>query len=567
MLRQLVLILYLGFAISFPDGNIPNKNAEQPIITTPLGQIQGTIIASRLGKQIYSFRGIRYAKAPVNELRFQPPVAVEKWDGVLNATLDGPLCPQPTDQPISEDCLFVNVYSPKIPKGSEKPSQPVLVYIHGAGYKTNGGASNWVGPHYLLDQEIVLVTFNYRIGTLGFLSTGDKEAPGNVGLKDQVLLLKWVRDNIASFGGDPNCVTIMGYDFGAVAVTLHLVSPQSQTLFHKAIAMSGSSLGNWPVPHNQMDLAKKQAKLLGCPEDTSANIVKCLRGKTYSEISDTYPQFKEFFQEPFAPWLPVIEGEFGQERFLTGHPIQLVQNGQFAKVPFLTGVTTEEHACKAFCVLNNDTLRNELNNNFETIAPIALIYERGTDNSKIISKSLKSFYFSDKPIEKTSVAPTVQIFSDGITGFSVNRAAKLISEKNNQSVYYYKFNYAGRNSHFYTPQSNKTEPFGVVHNDDLMYLFYIEKLFPFFKDTTPNDAEMVQKMTTLWANFVKTGNPIPAPTEKLDNVKWEPFTTKTQKYMDIANKLVLNEKLNEKRYAEWEKLFPLAQYGKNKASG
>lgn len=124
------------------------------------------------------------------------------------------------------------------------------------------------------------------------MSTGDKEAPGNVGLKDQVLLLKWVRDNIASFGGDPNCVTIMGYDFGAAAVTLHLVSPQSQTLFHKAIAMSGSSLGNWPVPHNQMDLAKKQAKLLGCPEDTSANIVKCLRGKTYSEISDTYPQFK-----------------------------------------------------------------------------------------------------------------------------------------------------------------------------------------------------------------------------------------------------------------------------------
>ncbi|CAH0564911.1 unnamed protein product [Brassicogethes aeneus] len=567
MLNLVAFSIFVGLVLARPDSNLANRNAEHPIVTTPLGQIEGTIIASRLGKPINTFRGIRYAKAPINELRFQPSVPAQKWTGTLNATIDGPLCPQPTDQPISEDCLFVNVYSAKIPKGAEKPKLPVIVYIHGSGYKTVGAASNWLGPQYLLDQEVVLVTFNYRIGTLGFLSTGDKEAPGNNGLKDQVLLLKWVKDNIAAFGGDPDMVTLMGYDFGADAVTLHMVSQMSQGLFHRAIAMSGSGLGNWPVPSHQLDLAKKQAKLVQCPDDTVSNIMKCLRGKTYNEISDAYPQLKEFSKEPFTVWLPVIENDVGQkDRFLTAHPIQLIQNGQFAKVPFLTGVTTEEHAARAFRILNNETLRKDWNENFEKVAPIALLYERGTDNSKATSKALKTFYYNDKPIEKTSVASTVQILSDGITGFSVNRAAKLISEKSNQSVYYYRFNYGGRNSHFYTPQSNNTEPFGVVHNDDLMYLFFIEKLFPFFKDTTPNDAEMVFKMTKLWANFAKTGNPIPEPHEKLDNVKWEPFNQKTQKYMDIANKLVLNEKLNEKRYAEWEKLFPLTHYTKNKVA-
>lgn len=131
----------------------------------------------------------------------------------------------------------------------------------------------------------------------GFLSTGDKEAPGNYGLKDQVEVLKWVRDNIAPFGGDPNLVTLTGYSAGAAAVTLHLVSPLSRGLFHRAIAMSGSSLGNWPVPSNQLDLAKKQAKLVGCPDDSSANLVKCLRSKSATEISDTLPKFKVNFNE------------------------------------------------------------------------------------------------------------------------------------------------------------------------------------------------------------------------------------------------------------------------------
>lgn len=126
---------------------------------------------------------------------------------------------------------------------------------------------------------------------LGFLSTGDKEAIGNNGLKDQVEVLKWVKNNIAGFGGDPDSVTISGYSAGAFSVSLHLLSPLSQGLFHKAIIASGSIFGQYPIAKNQFALAQKQARLVGCPDDTSANIVKCLKTKSANEIANTLSKF------------------------------------------------------------------------------------------------------------------------------------------------------------------------------------------------------------------------------------------------------------------------------------
>ncbi|KAJ8983994.1 hypothetical protein NQ317_008699 [Molorchus minor] len=541
MIRKAGLLILLAYAFAFPETDYREKRdaPENPTVNTPLGQIKGSILKSRLGKSIFSFRGIRYAKPPINDLRFKAPIPIEKWDGVFNATQDAPLCPQPTTDPISEDCLYLNVYSTKLPKGTENPKRPVIVHIHAGGFYSVGSASYWAGPNYFMDQDIVLVTFNYRLATLGFLSTGLKDAPGNVGLKDQVQVLRWVKQNIATFGGDPDNVSIMGYSAGAWSVTLHMVSPMSEG---------------------------KAAKFVGCPDDTPANILKCLKTKPYTELAESLPKFREFGYDPVLIWSPVIEAEHGQERFLPAHPIALIQNGNFKKVPFITGVTADEFGSRAFTVINNDTLLKEINSNFEKVAPIAFEYERNTDTSKAISKALKTFYFQDKPIDKSSLTPLAQLYADSIIGFSVNRAAKLIAEHSNASVYYYRFSYQGRYSHFYTPDSNNTVPYGVVHHDDLIYLFYISKLFPLFKESSPTEVEMVGKLTTLYANFAKTGKPIPTTTEKLDNAKWEPFTIKDQKYLDIGNKLVLGEKLYEKRYAEWEKLFPLSQYTKIKQS-
>lgn len=216
---------------------------------------------------------------------------MDGWDDTLNATVDGFSCPQPfqdlVNNPVSEDCLILNVYSTKLPRGGENPKRPVIVYLHSGGFYSVTSVSYWTGPQYFMDQDIVLVTVNYRLGSLGFISTGDREAPGNNGLKDQVEALKFVKSNIASFGGDPDSITICGYSAGAFSVSLHMLSPMSQGLFHKAIIMSGSIYGQYPIEKGQFHLAQKQAQLVGCPDDTSANIIRCLKTKSAVELGNS----------------------------------------------------------------------------------------------------------------------------------------------------------------------------------------------------------------------------------------------------------------------------------------
>lgn len=210
-----------------------------------------------------------------------------EWDGIHDATLEGPMCIQAlkykycsrrcnyTVPYMCEDCLRLNIYTPRLPKMKKK--LPVMVYIHGGGFHSLSGQShNYAGPQNLIDRNVVLVTFNYRLGTLGFLCTGTKDAPGNIGLKDQVEVLRWVRRNIKRFGGNPESITLFGNDAGAISISLHMVSPMSRNLFHKVILMSGSATAQWNVPRSQMKLAKRQARLLKCPVKNTTEMMECL---------------------------------------------------------------------------------------------------------------------------------------------------------------------------------------------------------------------------------------------------------------------------------------------------
>lgn len=180
-----------------------------------------------------------------------------------------------TEPYMCEDCLRLNVYTPILPP--TRKYLPVIVFLHGGAFHSLSAQShNYAGPQNLMDRKIVLVTCNYRLGTLGFLSTGTKHAPGNNGLKDQVACLRWVQKNIAKFGGDPKSVTLMGHGAGAISVSLHLISPMSKGLFHKAILMDGSATAQWKVPHSQLKLAKRQAGLLNCPSNDMKKMMKCL---------------------------------------------------------------------------------------------------------------------------------------------------------------------------------------------------------------------------------------------------------------------------------------------------
>ncbi|KAK4874277.1 hypothetical protein RN001_013637 [Aquatica leii] len=550
---QLVLLILATYFISQVRGDT-NSN---PIISTPKGNIKGSRIKSLLGKDIFSFRGIRYAKAPVGELRFQPPVPVDNWSNVYDATEDGPVCPQPNHTPMSEDCLFLNVYTTKLPNKKHNPKRPVLVFIHAGGFYSVTGASNFIGPQYLLDRDVVFVSMNYRLASLGFISTGDKLAPGNNGLKDQVLALKWVQENILAFGGDPDLVTIFGYSAGGMSVTAHMLSPMSRGLFHRAVAMSDTMFAQWPIEKHQFYLAQKQARLVGCPDDTSENIINCLKEVPAEQLGKSLSGFREFGNNPVLVWMPVIELDYGQERFFTEHPITSALKGNFAKVPFMTGITTEEFSYFALRVLQNPDLLRELNDDFERIAPIAFIYERNTTKSKYVSEELKKQFLNNLPIESPKSVGLEHLYADSNVGFGVNRGVKLIAKQNTECTFYYKFTYQGRFSHVYV--QNTTIPYGVVHHDDLIYIFYISEIFPKFNLTDPEYAT-VFKLTTILANFALTGKPIPKRSADLDNVDWIPYTKQNNNYMDIGKTLKMSENLYEDRYSVWDKLFPLSDY-------
>ncbi|RZC31840.1 COesterase domain containing protein [Asbolus verrucosus] len=443
----------------------------------------------------------------------------------------------------------------QLPEGGKNPKRPVIIHLHPGGFYGATGRSNWAGPQYFLDRDIVLITMNYRIGSLGFISLG-KDAPGNNGLRDQVVAMKWVKNNIAAFGGDPDSVTLYGYSSGAWSITLHIVSPMSRGLFHKAILGSGSALGYWPLPKNQIELAKKQARFVGCPDNTPKEILDCLKTKPAEELANSLPQFAEIGYDPILIWSPVIEEDFGQQRFLHDHPIKLIESGHFENIPVVAGITKDEIADRAVALLSNATLLKEYNSNFEKYAPISFLYERGTEKSRQVSRAIRKFYLDDQPLSNASLTGLANVYADAI-GFQLDRAVQLLSEKCSKPVYYYEFTYQGRYSHFYLPGTQT--PYGVVHHDDLIYSFYISPLFPFFNESYP-EAEMVEKLTTIWANFAKTGKPIPKPTQKLDGLEWETYNVHTKKYMDIGKKLSLKDHLFENRYAFWRKLYPISLY-------
>ncbi len=215
-----------------------------PVIHTPLGPVRG-----KTSDGYDVFRGIRYAQPPTGELRFKPPVPVESWSDEYDAMQYGPSAPQPPPEvdenaamqlppePTSEDCLFLNVYTPAADDGT----RPVLFWIHGGGYVTGSGR-HYNGRLFARDHNVVVVTINYRMGAIGFMHVGhlesDLDESVNNGILDQICALEWTRDNIVAFGGDPNNVLIFGESAGGTSTAMILGCPRAEGLFHKAVVHS-----------------------------------------------------------------------------------------------------------------------------------------------------------------------------------------------------------------------------------------------------------------------------------------------------------------------------------------
>ena len=252
--------------------------------TAPIVTIDGGAVRGLAGTGVYEFLGLPYAAPPIGNLRWRPPRPPENWRGVRDATQFGPSCPQPASAfppgPISEDCLYLNVYTPTLRPGDHRPA---LVWIHGGGLTQDAGRD--YDPSELAADGIVVVTINYRLGALGFLAHPALDSRpggpnGNYGLMDQQTALRWVQRNVRRFGGDPHNVTIAGQSAGGLSVLAQLASPGARGLFQRAIVQSGA----FALKQQSLVAAEAAgeafATAAGCPDQTAG----CLRNLPVSTI-------------------------------------------------------------------------------------------------------------------------------------------------------------------------------------------------------------------------------------------------------------------------------------------
>lgn len=295
---------------------------------------------------------IPYAQPPLGELRFKNPVPAENWKDVLLATQVPNSCPQQltypgifdewnTKAPLSEDCLFLNIWVPKKLRASRNAS--VLIWIHGGGFFTGASTlDQYDGAYLAVKNDVIVASMNYRVGALGFLHMGIDEAPGNMGLFDQHLAIKWIKENIESFGGNPNSLTLFGESAGGASVSFHLISPTSRNLTRRFIMQSGSANMPWSFKTSEeaRNYAFELADALGCQINrTDLNaalaVVECLRALPVTNITSEQDKLIKLGMD-FA-FVPTVDGEF-----LPKSPEQLLDGGEFTGVEAIIGTTRDE---------------------------------------------------------------------------------------------------------------------------------------------------------------------------------------------------------------------------------
>lgn len=323
------------------------------IVETPSGRIEGFQTESESGVLVNEFRGIRYGKAPVGALRFRKPIPVKKWANTYDATKFGSACPQMAmdfmpgfiKPDMSEDCLFLNVYVPNQINRNKKLA--VMVWIHG-GALVFGFGHEYYGDRIAAQGDVIVVTINYRLGVFGFFALDHPAARGNYGLWDQKLALQWVHDNIASFGGDPDSVTLFGESAGGWSVNVQSMIPSNKGLFKRAIMQSGAfDFGRtFPLSSNQL---KRYSNMLSentkCPKDDLYQLTDCLRTKSIAELLDAAvpvppnPDEVELTSNNAA----VVDGEL-----ITDNPLVQLQDKNsdvskfFSSIDLIGGVTSNE---------------------------------------------------------------------------------------------------------------------------------------------------------------------------------------------------------------------------------
>ncbi|XP_030764864.1 venom carboxylesterase-6-like isoform X2 [Sitophilus oryzae] len=480
----------------------------RPRVTTPLGVIEGGVGLSVNLNPYFKFEGIPYAKPPVGNLRFEEPEDPEPWKGIWKAnSLTTCMQYDHFEKDVQnnyrvhgdEDCLYVNVYTHSL---SDKANLDVLVFIHGGAFMFGRGAS--YGPEIIMDRKIVFVNFNYRLGPLGFLSTEDEVIPGNIGLKDQIKALKWVKNNIQYFGGNPDSITIFGLSAGGASVHFHYFTPESKGLFKAGFSQSGCMLNSWVLAENSKEKTEKLAALVGCPTDDSKTILDCLKSKPARQIVQAVKEYQPFLYNPFSPFGAVVDGKWSKNPVLLDHPYKLLKQGKVQDLPWIISYTSHEGLYPAADFYADDQHLIDIDTKWNEIMPFVLHYNETIDQKlkDEVSQTIRDHYLGNNPVNKETYNSLVQLIGDRLFVADIEASARLHSAVTESEVYNYVFSYRGAVSKSNVrTQSNVN--IGSSHGDDTIYTMKTQL------DTlsTEEDKHMSKILLDLTVSFMNTRKP------------------------------------------------------------
>ncbi|GFV35312.1 acetylcholinesterase [Trichonephila clavipes] len=474
-----------------------------PLVKTNVGSIVGKYVKV-FDTDVAAFLGIPYAKPPIGEKRFSKPEPIDPWDGILLADEKPSPCMQyssrnfsfiPTTKP-SEDCLYLNIWTPMKCCCGSHDKFPVLVWIYGGGFSFGSTDIDLYDGRILASYgEAIVVSMNYRVGVFGFLDAGTKDSQANAGLFDQSLALKWVKENIQHFGGDPNSITIFGESAGAISVSLHMISPISKNLFNRAIIQSGSSYNPHIIDSPSVAQFKVNtlAQMIDCANDTHniatnpSAVVHCLKKKdamALAKTENTITSKTVTFSTP----------SFGND-FLPKSPLESFKSGEISPVDVLIGNMKDEGTLFLYYMMSEVFPIDQTPLvNLSQAHSIISVFFRMVPESMV--EKIFNFYFRE--ISEEDTEKIIKAFSDALGDYVFNCPMMYLAEKM-KNVYFYEMTHRSQ-------RDILPEWMGVPHFYDVPFVFGMPIVDT--KHFTPEDGRFSGDLIQKWTSFARTGCPL-----------------------------------------------------------
>ncbi|CAG9782831.1 unnamed protein product [Diatraea saccharalis] len=520
---------------------VSSEGRVERVVKSPQGPVRGF---KENEDDIFIFYGIPYATAPTGPQKFNAPYPPSAWLQTFDAVDKGVICPQYKEdwmenKNMQENCLIANVYVPD----TNKKKLPVVVYVHGGAF-IRGYLDFAVPKNLVKTKEIIAVTFNYRLGAHGFLCLGTDDIPGNAGLKDQIALLRWVNKNIASYGGNPEDVTLAGYSAGSASVDLLMLSPSAMGLFNKVIPESGANVAPFTIQLDPIENAKSYAKSVGFEGVDDFYALENFY-KTASHDVLTEKVFLNKTDNTFI-FTPCIERKVGSDSVLTDSPYNILKRGKYKKIPLLYGLAKMEGL---FRLPLFEVWKDKMNENFADFLPADLTFKTEDEKEGVI-KQIKKFYFNDKAVSGNNILSYIDYFTDTIFAFPIIRAAKLHAEAGHDKVYLYEYDYVDESMPV-IPYTNNVR--GADHCSQTLAVMDGSGWFNANETNLSKEYLNVKNLLRdIWSNFIITGNPVP-PGSTLP--KWPGVEASGSPHMLLGSTVELRGALLQDRMAFWSSIY------------